>query len=284
MSANVEQLVAAVPRLRANYDRLLSWWQPGPEPSRRAVLTYVVAPGLLQSARDGRAGEVRLIFGWLEKTVEGNRRPGLDEGWDVVLWQLETNLTDEEYQRAYDAAGPRVQSLMVDLRGGSGERRRRPVIKSYPDLTIADFEESPIWICCHTADADEPWYDETVEDDYRPYDGRLPLDSDNLYVVKAEATLSDGTLLVALLDLYSTVPASSEHVTADVFAPDGRRVSLAPASMGLDENVRRQDVASLGRAEEAIFPVKVVAEYPWLPIVTVVDWFTQRVEWPDGLS
>jgi hypothetical protein len=142
-----------------------------------------------------------------------------------------------------------------------------PTIKTYGDLVADDLERHPVWVNCHEDDAGE--------DDYRPHDGPPPrLPYDNLYVVRAEALLADGTRLDALINL----SPETGGIDAEVFGDNGR-VSLRSATMGLGENVRLADLAALGRAEDQIFPVRVSAGAAY-PTITVLDWFTQRVTLP----
>jgi hypothetical protein len=70
----------------------------------------------------------------------------------------------------------------------------RPELKQFGDLTAEDFERHPVWIGCHTADYDEPWYDDTDEETFRPRTGDLPADpSEGMLLVRANATLRDGS-------------------------------------------------------------------------------------------
>jgi len=158
----------------------------------------------------------------------------------------------------------------------------RPTIKSYGQLTAADLEAFPIWVNCRTADEGRPWYDEAFEDDYRPHSGDSPTPPyHELYVVQANATLSDGSMLPALVDLLPAMQGSGiDEANASVFASNGERVSLLSASIGLAETVRRANLDALDRLEESVFPVTVLATIPGAPVITVLDWFTQRLTWP----
>src|SRR5207245_1308927 len=123
----------------------------------------------------------------------------------------------------------------------------------------------------------EDWHDDVVEDDYRPYRGTLGRCNDgNLYVIKATAVLADDTRLVAHLDYCPMEFGAPDGASVVVFAPDGQRLDLIPADMGLDDDLRRRRLAALSRGEEAIFPLRVASDEPGLPVVTVLDWFTQR--------
>ncbi len=81
-----------------------------------------------------------------------------------------------------------------------------PSLKQFIELTRDDFDRSPIWVGCHTADYDESWYEETDEETFRPWSGRLPVDPvDGMFLVRATASLHDGTSLVAFLTPASRV-------------------------------------------------------------------------------
>jgi hypothetical protein len=48
-----------------------------------------------------------------------------------------------------------------------------PELKQSYDLTKEDFERFPVWIGVHNNDIDEPWYDKSDEQTYRPWTGPL---------------------------------------------------------------------------------------------------------------
>ena len=73
---------------------------------------------------------------------------------------------------------------------------RKPNLKQFGDLTPADFVEHPVWASVHTLDYDEPWYDETDEETFRPWIGELPVSpEDGMFLVRAKLTLADGRVL-----------------------------------------------------------------------------------------
>lgn len=160
----------------------------------------------------------------------------------------------------------------------------KPVIKSWGEITPRDLDACPVWVNCHTADENEEWYDETVEDDYRPFTGVLDLADDrNMCLVKSDAVMSDGTRLSAFLHLIPAFDADDPGaVTAGIFVRDGRSMDLGPATMGQSEAVLTRRLDALGRSETEIFPVRVTPDDPALPVVVVLNWFAQRIEWPDG--
>jgi hypothetical protein len=67
-----------------------------------------------------------------------------------------------------------------------------PLLKRFGDLTPADFESHPVWVSCHSADSEEPWYDETDEETFRPRQDALPADpSEGMLLVRATVTLEE---------------------------------------------------------------------------------------------
>lgn len=152
-------------------------------------------------------------------------------------------------------------------------------------LRPADFQRHPVWINCHAADESEPWYDDCGEDDYRPHEGPVPEPPyAELFALKATATLPDGRQLPGFLNVGPALP-NLETTDAVIFGEDGRQISLMPATMGLADSIREQNLHSLGREESLIFPthVVVVPELgPEAPEVVVHDWFSQTVSWRNG--
>jgi len=75
-----------------------------------------------------------------------------------------------------------------------------PILRQLLELTPEDFATYPIWIGCHVADYDEPWFDDTDEETFRPWLGERPVDqSDETLLVRADAKLADGSKLSGFL-------------------------------------------------------------------------------------
>jgi len=159
----------------------------------------------------------------------------------------------------------------------------RPLIKTYGEISVADLHRQQIWINVHTADEDQPWYDDAGEDSYRPHLGEPPRRPyDNLFVLLATARLHDGTSLPARMDLYpGPVVSGFPEADASVHGPTSRWVDLAPARMELSDQVRRRDLEALDRTEDEIFPVIVVSRVLGAPTIVISDWYTQELTWPD---
>jgi hypothetical protein len=68
----------------------------------------------------------------------------------------------------------------------------RPVLKQFADVTD-DFEVHPVWVSCRIIDYSEAWYDDTDEETFRPWLGKIPVAADEMYLVACEFTMADGS-------------------------------------------------------------------------------------------
>lgn len=130
----------------------------------------------------------------------------------------------------------------------------KPELRPFESLTAADFERIPVWLACHVADYDEPWYDETDEETFRPWTGKLPVKhEDGMVLVKATATLADGSSFPAFL-----TPAADNdlgHAQPHVFVR-GKCFSFWGGMMGVSRKGRDEFYAAVGMAAEAVFPIR----------------------------
>jgi len=75
-------------------------------------------------------------------------------------------------------------------------KNKKPLLKKYGQLNMSDFEYCPIWIGCHVTDYNEPWYNETDEETFRPWKGLLPVSPENgVFLLITNFLLADGTVL-----------------------------------------------------------------------------------------
>jgi hypothetical protein len=73
------------------------------------------------------------------------------------------------------------------------------MLRQFGELTAEDLQRHPVWINCHVADYDEPWYEETDEETFRPFTGKLPASpEEGMLLVRARAVLNDGTTFPAM--------------------------------------------------------------------------------------
>jgi hypothetical protein len=134
-----------------------------------------------------------------------------------------------------------------------------PELKQFGDLTPQDFERHPVWIGCHTADYDEPWYENTDEQTFRPWTGELPADaSKGMLLVKATLELRDGSRHAGFV-----TPASNEGDLAtqqpQIFAAN-QRFNFWGGIFGIPEDGRKALYAALGKSRDEVFPLRFSAD------------------------
>lgn len=63
-----------------------------------------------------------------------------------------------------------------------------PTLKQFGDLALRDFDVSPVWVQCHVTDYEEPWYEKTDEETFRPWDQGTPVDPESGLTFLVRAT------------------------------------------------------------------------------------------------
>lgn len=135
---------------------------------------------------------------------------------------------------------------------------KRPTLKSFRDLTAVDFERHPVWINCHTADYDQPWYDDTDEETFRPHVDALPVDpSTGMYLVHAILVLADGTQLPGFLTPGTGAPKPGE-MQPHLFVGNAT-YGFWGGMVGVAESRKAAMYAALGKTEFEVFPIQVFA-------------------------
>ena len=130
----------------------------------------------------------------------------------------------------------------------------KPELRQFGTLTAADFERVPVWLACHVADYEEPWYDETDEETFRPWGGELPVEPQGgMYLVKATATLADGSSFPGFV-----TPADTNELgllQPQLFAGTAM-FSFWGGVMGVPQEQRAAFYKSLGKAAASVFPIR----------------------------
>ena len=136
---------------------------------------------------------------------------------------------------------------------------KRPELVQFGDLTPAHFDRHPVWMACHIADYEEPWYDETDEETFRPHGGPLPADaSEGMMLARADFTLADGTRLTGFL-----TPAVEEDpigplgiMQPQLFLPDGMLGGFWEGRIARDAAAHEAFYRALGKTAADVFPVR----------------------------
>ena len=141
----------------------------------------------------------------------------------------------------------------------------KPLLRQFGDLTTADFETHPVWVNCHVIDYDEPWYEETDEETFRPWLKSTPVDpAETMFLVRSSLMLADGTKLSGFITPQH--PQENEGkpdlglIQPQLFLPTGKRVPFWFGIMTPPKELMADMYASLGKAEPQVFPLAFTAE------------------------
>ena len=136
-----------------------------------------------------------------------------------------------------------------------------PLLKQFAELKLSDLENYPIWVNCHTVDYDEPWYDKTDEETFRPWVGDIPVDpNEAIFLVKSTFTLADGTVLEGFITPVGNVNEDVAKVLGMVqpyiFDTKGKLVQFWFSGVPfLDENIKNMYLL-LGKTSKDVFPIE----------------------------
>jgi hypothetical protein len=142
----------------------------------------------------------------------------------------------------------------------------QPELVQFGDLTVDHFRRHPVWIQCHTTDYEEPWYDDTDEETFRPCDEPTPVGPElGMLLVRAAGTLADGTVLPGFLTpIFEDGHPGTSHplggMQPQLFGPSGQREAfwcgmIEPSSADLLDFYQRA-----GRTPAEVFPIHFAAE------------------------
>jgi len=130
----------------------------------------------------------------------------------------------------------------------------KPELRQFASLKREDFERIPLWMACHGADYDEPWYDDTDEETFRPFSGGQPVEATGgVFLAKAAATLADGSSLTGF------VSPDAKHemgmVQPQLFVGE-KRFSFWGGAAGVPQKSRDAFYQMLGKDAASIFPIR----------------------------
>jgi hypothetical protein len=141
----------------------------------------------------------------------------------------------------------------------------KPLLRQFGDLTPKDFETHPVWVNCHVIDYNQPWYDETDEETFRPWLEDIPVDpAETMFLVRASLRLADGTTIPGFITPQSPQdnPGNPDLglIQPQLFLPSGKRVSFWFGIMSPPKNAISELYAALGKTGEEVFPLTFNAE------------------------
>jgi hypothetical protein len=131
-----------------------------------------------------------------------------------------------------------------------------PQLKQSGELDKEDFQRHPVWIGCHTADYDEPWYEDTDEETFRPYSNKLPADAnEGMLLVRAVIELNDGSQYQGFV-----TPGAHLGTQQPQIFVDDRRFGFWGGRLGVSEQTQQELYAALRKEPDSIFPLRFKAE------------------------
>jgi len=142
----------------------------------------------------------------------------------------------------------------------------KPELKQFGMLTQSDFERFPVWVGVHTLDYDEPWYNETDEETFRPWSGVLPVDpSEGMLLVRSQMVLADGTNFIGFITpAHGTGEVNDTElgtVQPNLFSAKGSLVAFWGGMFGISDEVKKSTYNLLERTPNQVFPIRFSAEY-----------------------
>jgi len=152
-----------------------------------------------------------------------------------------------------------------DKPGRSSSDSPRPLLRQFGDLRPQDFEDHPVWVHCHVVDYDQPWYDDTDEETFRPSDKDLPVDpAETMFLVKATLTLADGTEMLGFVTPQNSTGYDGKPdlglIQPQVFLPDRKRVGFWFGILTPPRETISSFYAALGKSRQDVFPIAFSAD------------------------
>jgi hypothetical protein len=137
----------------------------------------------------------------------------------------------------------------------------KPDLKQFGDLRADDFRRHQVWAACHSFDYDEPWFDDTDEETFRPWLGKLPADpSEGMFLVACEATLADGSSSEGFLTPSQEGQASGASdlgtIQPHLFLPAASALGFWGGLAGTPAGARSELYRALARSSEGVFPIR----------------------------
>jgi hypothetical protein len=124
-------------------------------------------------------------------------------------------------------------------------------------LRQSDFETYPVWVNCHVEDYDEPWYDDTDEETFRPWTKELPVSpNETMYLVSASFELNDKTTLKGFLtpDFENKGDNALGHIQPNLLTDNGP-VGFWTGMFPIDEERRKEIYKQTNKTPDQLFPI-----------------------------
>lgn len=138
----------------------------------------------------------------------------------------------------------------------------KPELKQFGEFGAEDFERHPVWVGCHTADYGKPWYEDTDEETFRPWKGKLPAGpAEGMLLVRAAIELHDGSRYPGFVTpaIEERDRRPEEHCLLGTQQPEvfvgEKRFGFWGGLGGISARAQQELYVALGKTPDAIFPV-----------------------------
>jgi hypothetical protein len=113
-----------------------------------------------------------------------------------------------------------------------------------------------LWASCHSFDYNEPWYEDTDEATFRPWEGPLPVDpSEGMFLVRAVLRAADGREFRGFLTPASTNAGYELGLIQPCLAAGGKFFGFWWGLQGVASSMKDAFYAELGSTPDRIFPM-----------------------------
>lgn len=129
----------------------------------------------------------------------------------------------------------------------------RPNLKQLGHLMPDDFVTHPVWVSCHSVDYDEPWYDDSDEETFRPWLSEIPVAADEMYLVACAFTLADGSRHQGFATP-SFEPDDMGLIQLQIFSPSGKRYAFCLGMFPRQEEINGF-YTDFAKGPSSVFPL-----------------------------
>jgi hypothetical protein len=133
----------------------------------------------------------------------------------------------------------------------------RPNLKQFIHLMPEDFLTYPVWISCHSVDLDEPWYDDTDEETFRPWTSDIPIAANGMYLVASEFMMVGGSRHYGFATP-ALEPDEMGRIEPQIFSPSEKRHAFC-----LGMFLRQEEITGFytdfAKGPSSVFPLSLSA-------------------------
>lgn len=138
----------------------------------------------------------------------------------------------------------------------------RPELRQFGELTQQDFDRFAVWVGVHAFDSqDEPWYEETDEETFRPWLEEIPVNpEEGMFLIRARLILSDGTefggFITPAIGIGEATDSNLGEIQPHLFSPNSKWIRFWGGMPGFSDEAKESVYKLLERSSDKIFPIR----------------------------